>query len=88
MKITLDNDFKMISREILTENKSLKEWAEIESDDMFQRGAFNGGFDATEGEFCFSYEDSSGEYWFQLSLVQISQVNLGDIAEIEVRPAG
>lgn len=88
MKITLDKDFKRIACEIVTEDKTLAEWAQIESDDMFQRGAFSGGFDATEGEFCFSYEHTSGEYWFQLSLEEIQAVERGDLVDVEIRPAG
>ena len=82
MKIKLDQDFVDIAKDILSENKTLEEWAEIESDDVFQKGAFIGGFDATEEEFCFSYEVEE-EYWFQLPLEDIEKVVKREITEIE-----
>ena len=65
-KIPLDQDFTIICEEILSHQKSNEEWAEIESDDMFQRGKYSGGFEAGEKAFCFSYYESpEKEFWFQ-----------------------
>ena len=87
MNIQFDQKFVDIARHITSESKSLDQWAEIESDDMFQQGDFSGGFDATENEFCFSYENAGKEFWFQLSLNEITKVAKGEITEVEGRPA-
>ena len=48
-------------------------WAERESSDMFQSPHFSGGFDATEGEFLFSYfPDEGGEFWFGVTLDDVA----------------
>jgi hypothetical protein len=57
MKVTITEELKAILREILEENRSVSEWAEIESDDTYQTKNYCGGFDATEGAFCFSFYD-------------------------------
>jgi len=67
----INNDFLIICKEILSENKTQTEWAEIESDDMFQRGDYEGGFDATGIEFCFSVYENGQEYWFQSPLSDV-----------------
>jgi hypothetical protein len=65
MKIPVTDQLKEICKEIESEGKSEQDWAAIESDDMFQNPPFYGGFDATEGEFCFSYyDDNRAEWWF------------------------
>lgn len=61
-------DLRIICKVILEDNLSIEQWSEIEGDDMFQRGNYIGGFDATEQEFCFSVFIKSQEYWFQFSL--------------------
>ena len=73
MKLQLDDTFLQIARSIVAEGKTVKEWAEIESDDMFQSGAYVGGYDATEQAFTFSFYGES-EYWFQLTLDEIRNV--------------
>jgi len=67
----LNNDFLFICKEILEENKLEYEWAEIESDDTFQQGNYEGGFDATAMEFCFSVYENGQEYWFQFPLSDV-----------------
>lgn len=88
MKMLLSKDFLEIAQEIVEANKTEEEWAEIESDDMFQRDAFVGGFDADESEFCFSYYASDDEeWWFQVSLEQMQDIVEGAEVEVEMRPA-
>lgn len=70
-------DFLTLARKILAENKTISEWALLESDDMFQSGKYVGGFDGTEMEFTFSVYEDDEEYWFQLSLEEISEVISG-----------
>lgn len=82
-----NEDFEEIVNKILTENKTLEEWAEIESDDMFQEGDYVGGFDGTEMEFCFSVFENENEYWFQLPLDDIVKLSNGILIEVELREA-
>lgn len=87
MKYLIGDNFKLICQSILDENKSLEEWTEIESDDMFQQGNIIGGFDATEEEFCFSVYINDEEYWFQVPLIDILLILSGDLVQIEARKA-
>lgn len=88
MQIPVDDEFLTICEQILKENLSLEEWREIESDDMFQSQRYEGGFDATEDAFCFSYYNSDGsELWFQLELAQITKIVAGNLRSIEARNA-
>lgn len=82
-----ENEFYLIANEIVKENKSINEWAEIESDDMFQLGNYTGGFDAIEMEFCFSVIIDNAEYWFQFSLDSIKEISNIKITEVELRKA-
>jgi hypothetical protein len=88
MQIRIDQEFIMLCEQILKEGRSLEEWREFESDDMFQSARYTGGFDAIEDAFCFSYYDSGGgEFWFQLTPAQISEIVAGNLKAIEVRSA-
>ncbi len=78
MNVPIDKDLRCIAQKIVAERKNLDEWAEVESDDMFQEGSYSGGFDADEGEFCFSYYGTDEEIWFQLSLAQMEEIAAGD----------
>ncbi len=82
-----NKDFLIIGDQILSENKTIEEWALIESDDMFQKGNYTGGFDATEMEFCFSVIENYKEFWFQLSLETIIDVVEERKKEIEALEA-
>lgn len=83
MKHKIDQDLKSVCQQILQENKSIEQWSEIESDDMFQKGNYVGGFDATEEEFCFSVFIDCKEYWFQCSLEDAKGISEGLINEID-----
>jgi hypothetical protein len=84
---SLQKDFLSICEGILQENKSIEEWAAVESDDMFQKGNYVGGFDATEMAFCFSVFVDHREYWFQVFLEEIKGILSGEITELDVRKA-
>ncbi|CAN5596219.1 hypothetical protein BH11BAC3_BH11BAC3_44050 [soil metagenome] len=86
MIIPINEELKSICSQIIEQNLSLEEWAGIESDDMFQTNSFEGGFDATEKEFVFSYFGDK-EYWFQLSLIQVTRINNGDFVNLNSMPA-
>jgi len=87
MKHQIKRDLIDICGLILKENKTTREWGEIESDDMFQKGDYEGGFDATGNEFCFSVYIDEEEYWFQISLERVKLVYDGVISEIEIKKA-
>lgn len=88
MELQVNGELRQICREILAANKTEEEWAEIESDDMFQSGSFVGGFDADERAFCFSYYDAGrDEYWFQLTLDEAREVAAGELQTVSARRA-
>ncbi len=87
MKHKIKDSFKEICEQIIGENKTLEEWSEVESSDMFQNEDYNGGFDATEEEFCFSLYENDKEYWFQFPLEDIQKILSEEITTITVREA-
>lgn len=87
MKHIVEKEFIEICKEIIAENKTLEEWAEIESCDAFQNGKYVGGFEAIENEFTFSFYDNGKEYWFQCSIDMIRSILEGKINEVEMRNA-
>ena len=89
MKIEVTQELTDLFARILAENKTESEWAEIESDDMFQSDHYSGGFDATEMAFCFSFFDEDGiEFWFQIPLEEIREYATHGKAEIDAHLAG
>lgn len=84
-KLIIDQELRHILFQIKNENKTLEEWAEIESSDMFQSENYCGGFDATENAFTFSYfAKDSVEYWFQFSLDELEAIHHLKISEIDL----
>lgn len=84
MKFNIDKDFLHICKKIVEEDLNLEEWAEIESDDMFQEGAFTGGYDADEEAFCFSFYEGKAEYWFQVTMLEIEQILSNQVKTIDM----
>jgi hypothetical protein len=87
MEHSFDESFISICRDILSEGKTIEEWALIESSDMFQTEKYIGGFDATEMEFTFSLYEDGREYWFQMPLSNIEDVVNGRISNITISEA-
>lgn len=87
MRVPVEESLRRIARSIVEENRTVDEWAAIESDDMFQDERYVGGFDENEREFCFSYHGSEGEVWFQLSLEQVADIATGGNPDVEGRAA-
>lgn len=88
MQIPLNKELRSICQSIVAQGLSLIQWAEIESDDMFQTASFRGGFDADEQAFPFSwYANSTEEYWFQLSMEEAVEIANGASLQIVGRPA-
>lgn len=87
MEYKVDQEFIDLCKKIKAEGKTLSEWAEVESDDMFQSGKYVGGFDADEEEFCFSVYLDDGEHWFQISLEHIEGIANGSMNTVDIRPA-
>lgn len=48
MDFNITDELKNICKKIVNVNKTVEQWAEIESGDMFQTENFEGGFDADE----------------------------------------
>jgi hypothetical protein len=80
----INDDFLEICKEILSENKTAEEWAEIESDDIFQRGNYEGGFDATGMTFCFSVSEHGKECWFEFPLTDVELFDKGEKKEVTI----
>ena len=87
MDYKVDTVLREIAIQILAEGRSEEEWAEIESDDMFQSGNCVGGFDADEMAFCFSVYLDKKEYWFQITLDEVSEIANGLLETVDARLA-
>ena len=87
MNYKLDSEFINICKSIIAENYTVDDWAEHEADDWFQTAKYCGGFDATEMEFTFSVWIDGEEYWFQISLDDVSLVLSGELMDTEIRLA-
>lgn len=83
--LQIDEELIEICQQIKSENKSVEEWREIESSDMFQTAHYCGGFESDEAVFTFSYYSTEGEeLWLYLELEQVMQIIEGKITEITV----
>lgn len=88
MLIQIDSEFYEICEAIANKKLTAKQWAEIESSEMFQTLHYSGGFEEIENAFCFSYFDPSGkEYWFQVTLEEIQNIIENKKESIKLRPA-
>ncbi len=74
LEIHIDDDLRDICKKIVTENKTIDQWSEIESCDMYQSNIYCGGFDADEEQFLFSYYHKSGEWWFSFSIEEAHKI--------------
>ena len=86
--VRADDNLITLCRQILSEGRAESEWVDHESDDSFQHGTYEGGFDATEMAFCFSLRAAGEEFWFQITLSEVSQITAGEKVSISVRWAG
>jgi hypothetical protein len=83
-----DAELRSLCAEIVAESLTEAEWAERESDDMFQSEHYCGGFESEESAFCFSHHrDDGSEWWFQLTLDEVARVADGDAIQLNARPA-
>ena len=88
MTLLVDEELKEICLEIVAQQWSEQQWAQSEADDWFQTERFQGGYDATEKAFCFSFHASdSGEYWFQISLAEAESIARGEQPVLTARLA-
>ena len=87
-RLEIDQELKQICNEIIKLNLSLVDWKKRESDDIFQTQNYEGGFDAIEEAFCFSYYDKSKkEYFLQFPLNDVKKILNGDINYIKIFPS-
>jgi len=85
-QLLIEREFSNILKEIRSEKKTIVEWREIESSDMFQSENYCGGFDSIEDKFTFSYySNHSEEFWFELTLEQIDKILTGEIKKLELK---
>ena len=71
----IDEELLKICSEIASINKTVDEWSQIESGDMFQTKHYCGGFEADENSFWFSYyDDDNNEYYLQLTLKDVEDI--------------
>lgn len=82
--VPLNADFREICQHIVSECKTLTEWANNSGgSDRYQLGWYTGGFDAIENEFTFSVDIGDQTTYFQLALEQLPDVISGKITEVE-----
>ena len=78
-QLKADDDLRAICREIVAQRRSMTEWDRVESDDMFQRGAFVGGYEGSEQAFTFSYYDpAKKEWWLSFTLTIVEKIARGE----------
>ena len=88
MRLPVDDILRSICQDIRQQSFEEQAWAAVESDDWFRKPPYEGGFDATENAFCFSYFAEGGhEYWFQFPLSAVEKVLQGEIQHFEARSA-
>ncbi len=88
LQIEADDGLREICREIIIENKTAFEWSQIESDDMFSSGPYEGGYDAIEQEFWFSYyAPDRTEFWFGFSLEIAAKIASGAQYFLDIQKA-
>lgn len=86
MKIHVTKELRAICDEIQAENKTDDKWALIESDDMFQSESFEGGYEAGDRAFWFSYyAPDSSEWWFKLTLQDVHRICVGELTEVNAK---
>ena len=86
MKTSVDQDFLEIVKDIVQMNHSEEEWAALESSDMFQRGVYNGGYNAEDRFFAFSFKDESNTEWcFSLTLDEVKQISRKEKTVLEIQ---
>ena len=85
-ELKVDDEIQRICRQIVAQGLDLHQWAQRESDDMFQTEHYSGGYESSDRAFCFSHYDKAGEErWFGLTLEQVGQVARGEAVHIILR---
>ena len=79
MEYEIDEELRGICRDILDDNRTIAEWAELEASDWFQTAHYCGGFDATDKHFAFTVEVSGRDYCFSLTLEEAISIAGGQI---------
>jgi len=87
MLLAVDADLAAIVAEIVAQNRTDLEWAAVESDDMFQRGRYVGGYEGPEQAFTFSFYGEGGELWVQFTLAEAHAIASGRLQAVSARAA-
>ena len=89
MQLRVDPEFRGVCEDIVAREQSIQDWRDTESDDEFQTEHYEGGYDADEDAFCFSYFPADGEeLWFQVTLAEVERIAKDQMWQLDVRPAG
>ena len=86
-RIPVDDDLRAIATEIVDLDHTEPEWAGMESDDMFQRGRYTGGYVADEHAFLFSRHADDGELWLQFTLREAHAIASGQEGSVAAEHA-
>jgi hypothetical protein len=89
MQLNIDDELTRLCQSIVVDSTGVSDWSLHESCDAYQSDRYCGGYEAAEEAFCFSYYSSDGtEYWFQLTLDEVSGIARGsDETDISLREA-
>jgi hypothetical protein len=78
MNLILDDEFRAICREIITEYDRKGDASLVESDDLYQTSCYCGGWQPEDRRFWFSfYAPDGGDYIFSFSLEDARMVASG-----------
>jgi hypothetical protein len=85
--LPVDADLAAIVADIIGANRTDSEWGAVESDDMFERGRYVGGYEAVERAFTFSFQADDSELWLQITLDEARAIAAGRQKAVRARPA-
>jgi hypothetical protein len=88
MQIPVDAELRAVCTRIVAASLPIEEWRATESGDHFQRERYQGGYEAIEDAFCFSYYTPDGsELWLQFTLDEAAEIAAGRQLTVAARDA-
>jgi hypothetical protein len=87
-QIEADDDLRKICLEIVIKGRTAAGWDQNECYDIFTAGPYEGGYDATEHKFLFSYYAPDGkECWIGFDLEVATRIASGEQHFLEIHKA-